>query len=220
MEQKAFNNLSIAAEHIDWSEFLSTVIIEVEKFGKVYTSTAVAIGEKILLTAAHSVDNMDEASVFTGSSYRETIEEIEVERCIIHPNYDPKKSFYKNDIAIVVLKEKLPTCVKIEELPTSSQYEKGDVFERIGFGGRNKRNRRTWTNPTYSSRTFDCKSFILEDEMSVIGDSGGPIFKQSKDGESVELVGIHSTLEGESKTYIVNLAPYRVWIEANLEIHS
>ena len=219
MTQKAFNQLNpTPSEDIDWSEFLSTVIIEVEKFGKVYTSTAVAIGEKLLLTAAHSVDNMDSAKALTGRSYKETIEEVDVQRCIIHPNYDPKKSFYKNDIAIVVLKEELPDCVKIEELPTSSQYEKGDVFERIGFGGRNKRNRRTWTNPTYSSRTFDRKSFILEDQMSVIGDSGGPIFKDN--GDTVELIGIHSTLEGQSKTYIVNLAPYKKWIEANIEIHS
>lgn len=204
--------------NIDWSEFLSTVIIEVTKFGKVYTSTAVAISENVLLTAAHSVDNMDSAKVLIGRSYKQAVDELEVKRCVIHPNYDPKKSFYKNDLAIIILEESLPACVKLEKLPITSQYERGDTFERIGFGGRNQRNRRTWTNPTYKSRTFDCKSFILEDEMSVVGDSGGPIFRHHK-GE-VELIGIHSTLEGGSQTYIVNLAPYRKWIEANLEIYK
>lgn len=209
------NNSNI--EQIDWNEFSSTVVLEVKRHGKIYTSTAVVIGKRALLTAAHSVDCMDQAAICIGASYRKNIKKIKVKRCIIHPNYNPRKSLYENDLAIVVLTEDLPTKTKHESVPTKNTLKKGDVLERIGFGLRNNRNKRTWTNPIFKSRSFNRKNLILEDELSVIGDSGGPVFKHTDD--KVELVGIHSTLEGKSKTFVVNLAYYQNWIETNLEIH-
>ena len=65
--------------------------------------------------------------------------------------------------------------------------------------------------------TFSQKNFILTDDNSVIGDSGGPIYQVTENGH--KLIGIHSTLEGTDKTYIVNLSHYKDWI-FNLEMQD
>lgn len=215
------NNIKIEDtknSQIDWSEFSSTVVLEVYKHGKVYTSTAVVIGKRALLTAAHSVDSMDSASICIGPSYRKNSKKIKVKRSIIHPNYDPRKSFYENDLAIIILNQEVPTNMKQETIPSHLKLQTNDMLERIGFGGRDNLNKRTWTNPIYKSRTFSRKNLILEDEHSVIGDSGGPLFRHVDN--VIQLVGIHSTLEGSSKTFVVNLAYYKNWIDSNLELHN
>jgi len=167
----------------------------------------------MLLTAAHSVDQYENGRVLLGDSYRGSKKSVKIKRCIVHPAYNPGKSFYENDIAIIVLEHNLPEGIRIERLSTEVKITNGEVLDRIGFGMRENKNIRTWSNPTYISNTFGRKNFVLEDNLSVVGDSGGPIYKN--DGGTLRLVGIHSTLEGSNKTYIVNIAKYVEWIEGN-----
>jgi secreted trypsin-like serine protease len=198
---------------LDWESFSSTLIIEVARDSKVFTSTAVVIGRNMLLTAAHSIDCFDGGRVLLGENYHTAKESIKVKKSIIHPEYNPSKSFFENDLAIVILEHNLPKNIKIESIKEDIALAPGDILDRVGFGERNNQNIRTWTNPTFKERTFNKKNYILKDERSVIGDSGGPIFKRQNGQTS--LVGIHSTLEGADKTYIVNISPYISWIESN-----
>lgn len=198
---------------LDWESFSSTLIIEVVRDSKVYTSTAVVIGRNMLLTAAHSIDCFDGGKVLLGDNYATAKGSIKIKKSVIHPEYNPSKSFFENDLAIVILEHNLPKSVKIESINEDIILAPGDTLDRVGFGERNNQNIRTWTNPTFKERTFNKKNYILKDERSVIGDSGGPVFKR-QDGQT-SLVGIHSTLEGTDKTYIVNISPYISWIESN-----
>lgn len=200
-----------STQSIDWNRYDSTLIIEVVRDGKIYTSTAVAIAPNIILTAAHSVDCLTSARVYLGDDYGQRSDDqfIDVKRVSIHPGYNPSKSFYENDVAIVFLNRNLPSEMNLEVL-SNLEIKIGDKLERIGFGGRNKKNLKTWTNPIFKGQTFNKKNFILEDNKSVIGDSGGPVFYE--DNGVKKLLGLHSTLEGESKTYIVNLSQYSDWI--------
>lgn len=214
----AYLNSQSKIQIIDWDRFSSALIIEIERGGKNYTSTAVAIGRNMLLTAAHSVDQYTNGKVILGDNYHTSEDHIGIKRCIIHPEYNPGKSFFENDLAIIILEHNLPDKVNIERLSESVFISNGDVLDRVGFGMRNKKNIRTWSNPVFISETFNKKNLVLEDSMSVIGDSGGPIFKN--DNGVMKLIGIHSTLEGSNKTYIVNVQKYLDWIDSNKELKS
>lgn len=193
-----------------WERFNSSLLVEVSRGDSTFTSSGVAIFKNIFLTAAHSVDCMDGGSILFENK------KIAIKRVIIHPGYNPSKSFYENDIAIVILEESLPVGIRTESLSSDLFLSPGEVLERIGFGGRENGAAMTWTCPTFQTKTFNSKNFILEDNKSVVGDSGGPIYKNDR-GE-LKLVGIHSTLEGADKTYVVNLDSYIPWIRNNIPL--
>jgi secreted trypsin-like serine protease len=205
-------------EGLNWKRFNSSVIIEIKRNDNVFTSTAVAIGRNMLLTAAHSVDCLDEGHIYLGEDYKLSSACIKIKKIIVHPGYNPGKSFFENDLAIVILEHNLPREINIENLENSIELGAGDTLERIGFGGRNNENIRTWTNPKYKTTTFNKINYVLEDVKSVIGDSGGPIYKN--ENGTHKFVGIHSTLDGSDTTYIVNVSKYLPWIEANKMIRS
>ncbi len=203
-------------EKINWPRFNSTFIIVVNRGTQIFTSTAVAIDKRTLLTAAHCVDCADSIKLVVGKDYQNPKEVKEISEWVIHPGYNPSKSLYENDLAIVNLDEDLPYFTGLEAIADSTDLESHTTLERIGFGGRNNTNIRTWTNPSFQSVTFNRKNFILKDSRSVIGDSGGPIYSD-EDGV-LKLIGLHSTLEGRDKTYAVNLSQYKEWISGNVDM--
>ena len=210
MQATIINNQS----QLNWTRFNSTFVIEVKRGESLFTSTAVAIGKRMLITAAHCVDCAEDVSLIIGEDYQNPDLVRGVSHWIVHPGYKPSKSFYENDLAIIYLDEDLPHFTGIEVIEDDVILNDKSILERIGFGGRNNLNVRTWTNPAYQSMTFNKKNFILQDNLSVIGDSGGPIYKE--ENGILKLIGIHSTLEGNDKTYIVNLSMYKEWIEGHL----
>jgi secreted trypsin-like serine protease len=205
-------------EGLNWNRFNSSMIIEIKRGGHLFTSTAVAIGRNMLLTAAHSVDCFDEGHVYLGANYNTSTSAIKISKTIVHPGYNPGKSFYENDLAIVILEHNLPKDIHIENLDSSIAIDCEDSLERIGFGGRDNENFRTWTTPKFKTSTYNKNNFVLEDHNSVIGDSGGPIYKN--ENGKLKLVGIHSTLDGTDTTYIVNVNKYLEWIGTNKMLRS
>ncbi len=199
---------------IDRQRFNSSFVIEVKRGGKTFTSTAVAINKRVLLTAAHCIDQACTVSVVIGESYRLAEQRAKAIQWLIHPAYNPGKSFYENDLALIFLDEDLPAFTNWENFSSHLALVNGELLERIGFGGRDKQNTRTRANPIFKSLNFNKKTLVLEDEQSVVGDSGGPVYS-IVDGQ-YQLIGIHSTLEGDNKTYAVNLAYYYDWIAAQL----
>lgn len=210
----AYLNSGSQYQVLNWERFNSALILEITRDTQTFTSTAVAIGKRYLLTAAHSVDQFDSGRLILGHHYKDAKEFIEIEKCIIHPAYNPGQSLFDNDLAIVVLKEDLPETIHIESVPNDLGVEKGDILDRVGFGQRNGVNLRTWSNPIFVEESFNKKTLILKDNLSVVGDSGGPVYKNIA-GE-LKLVGIHSTLEGANKTYVVNVNSFADWINLNI----
>lgn len=200
---------------INWTRFNSTFVIEVKRGDKVFTSTAVALGKRMLITAAHCIDCAEDIVLILGDDYDNPDSVKAVSHWIVHPGYNPNNSLYENDLAIIYIDEDLPHFTGLEVIEDEILLNHKCFIERIGFGGRNNNNIRTWTNPSFESITFNKKNFILNDSLSVVGDSGGPVYKE--ENGVLKLIGIHSTLEGESKTYVVNLSIYKSWLDGHLE---
>jgi V8-like Glu-specific endopeptidase len=192
-----------------WSEFSSSLLIEVTRDHKLFTSSAVLIRRNVLLTAAHSVENIEKGYVHLSHKYGQDNMRIGFKKVIIHSGYDKSVSNFENDIALIILDSNLPKSFKPASLDLLCEIDNLEV-DRIGFGGRNGINTRTWTNPLAQEKIEN--TIILKDELSVIGDSGGPIY--SKNG----LVGIHSTLEGDNKAYAVYVPAYKDWIDSYVPI--
>lgn len=201
--------LTTNAQAVDWNDYSSSALIEVSRSGNYFTSSAVVIKRNVLLTAAHSVENIDEGYIHLSHLYNHHNQKVKFKKIIIHAEYNKDKSNYKNDIALVILEKNLPESIKPVRLSTPDELKNLQV-DRIGFGGRNGKNLRTWTNPKILKQIEN--TLVLQDTLSVIGDSGGPIYKNNK------LVGIHSTLEGHDTTYAVYVPNYISWINSQLPI--
>lgn len=189
----------------NWNLMNGALIFEAFRDDQVFTSTCVAINSTTLLTAAHSALDVDYAFVHLAKDYdqREGLR-LKVIKTFIHPDYNGDVSNYENDLAIIKLSHPLPDFIHTYSISHLIPTE----LERVGFGARENKNIRTWTNVKLLEKKE--KYFELEDWCSVIGDSGGPLFIQRKG--VYELIGLHSTKEGDSKTYAVRLGHYKHWI--------
>lgn len=197
-------------KEVNFEIFNSALLLEVRREEGIFTSSAVAIGRNIILTAAHSVDNILEGKIFLDSHYNISSSNfIRIKDVIIHEEYSKENSNYLNDIALLVLEENLPSNINIYPIHKGSLL-KGNLH-RLGFGGRFNQNARNWTSPGYIAVPCDHRYFNTEDYHSVVGDSGGPLFIETKNG--LALAGIHSTLEGKNLTYAVRVSSYLSWIE-------
>lgn len=205
---------SLALNNLDWKNLNSALLLEVKRDSNIFTSSSVAIAPQVILTAAHSVDGIDSAKIFLDTKYMANSKNfIRVLDVIIHPEYAQSESNFLNDIAILILEKPLPNDVKIHPIFEGSLL-KGEL-SRIGFGERAKSNSRNWTNPRYIAHPCDHRYFMCEDNYSVVGDSGGPLFIKS--GRGLKLAGIHSTLEGTNLTYAVKVDAYKKWISNTLD---
>lgn len=206
-----FPNKDAVSKEKNWDDFNSSLLIETKRDGKTYTCTGVAIAPNMVLTAAHCVDEINSARILLDVSYNALSKNsIETESFFKHPLYNVNNSNFKHDIAIIVLKEDLPKNINIVKVADSKKIAEDKEVDRIGFGGRNNINSRTWTNPKIKGKTLDQLNIVLNDTGSVVGDSGGPVY--IKEAGSLKLLGIHSTLEGNDTTYSVNVSEYKSWI--------
>lgn len=216
----AFSSSLLGGEFADveWEKFQSSVLIEVKRGEDVFTSSAVVIARNALLTCAHSVDQIEGGRVFWDAQYRPHSKKfVKFKRVVVHPGYDPRKSNYENDLAVVILKNNLPSRTRPTKIWDHPELlSEGAQAHRIGFGARSGANIRTWTNPEIMRYEKSSKSFVLRDCHGRIGDSGGPLF--IKDGAAYKLFALHSTKEGEDTSYTVSVADHMPWIFSNLEV--
>ncbi len=200
---------------IDWNNFNSSLLIEVTRPEGVFTSSAVAINKNTLLTAAHCLEGeILKVRVSLDSSYNPNGNFFDVESFNLHPDYDSKKSNYRYDLAKIKLKNDLPSDMKFYPIIKKDNELQGTLL-RLGFGARNKQNNRTLINPEFKDLRSHEKVLELNDKYSYSGDSGGPVFIQSKG--QMYLVAIHSTLShGPQGRFSYNplLSSHREWINA------
>lgn len=203
---------------VEWEKFQSSLLIEVKRGERIFTSSAVAISRNAILTCAHSVEGIEGGRVFWDAQYRPSSKNFaSFKRIVLHPGYDSRKSNYENDLALVILKNNLPSKTrpaKINESPLS--LKPGMQAHRIGFGSRNGQNIRTWTNPEIESYDGATKTFVCKDGYGYIGDSGGPLYIKSSSG--YRLFALHSTREGTHKTFTVSVGDHLPWIRENMSL--
>ncbi len=195
---------------INWNDFNSSLLIEVFRDKNVFTSSAVLIRRNVILTAAHSVFGIDKGYVHLGHEYSQDNIRIAFKKVIIHKGYNKENSNFKDDIALIILDKNVPRSIKPAPVAAAMNLIGANV-DRLGFGSRSGKNKRTWTNPNILN--IQDNYLELNDKKSVVGDSGGPLYYQNK------LVGIHSTKEGK-KAFAVYIPPYKQWIEENLPLRK
>lgn len=199
---------------IDWKNFNSCLVIEVTRKDGIYTSSAVAINSTTVVTAAHCLEGeVLKVRVSNNFFYNPKGKFLEVESFELHPEYDPKVSNYECDLAKITLKKALPkNTVFYPIMKTKPKYD--GKFFRLGYGGRDSKNVRTLTNPQLKNFCHMSEVLELDDQYSFKGDSGGPIFIQSKG--QLYLVAIHSTLSfGPLGNFTLNplLSTQKEWLE-------
>src|SRR5205814_1180478 len=111
-----------AALPIDWSNFNSSLIIEVTRSTGVFTSTGVAINSHTILTAAHCLEGeVLKIRVSNDSVYNKKGCFWEVQSYELHPDYNSEKSQYRCDLAKIKLKEALPSNTTFFPIMKNSQ---------------------------------------------------------------------------------------------------
>ena len=128
---------SQSQSQLNWTRFNSTFVIEIKRGDKVFTSTAVALGKRMLVTAAHCVDCADDITLMIGDDYKNPESAQEVPHWVVHPSYNPNNSLYENDLALLYLDEDLPHFTGVEKIEEDTFLDNKSFLERIGFGGRN-----------------------------------------------------------------------------------
>lgn len=200
---------------IDWSNFNSCLLIEVTRPTGVFTSSAVAINETTILTAAHCLEGeILKVRVSNERAYNPRGKFFQVKSFDLHPDYDSKTSNYKCDIAKIILKDKLPADTTFYPIIKENMKLTGN-FLRLGYGARVKENIRTLITPVIKSLRLHEKVLELSDMFSYSGDSGGPIFMQSQG--QMYLVAVHSTLSfGPEGKHSFNplLSQHKKWINS------
>lgn len=201
--------------NIDWSNFSSTLLIEVTRPNGVFTSSGVAINQDTILTAAHCLEGeVLKVRVFTQAAYNPKARSFKVKYFELHPQYDKNVSNYRFDIAKIKLAQALPDDIAFFPILKKEFDIQGKIL-RLGFGARAKKNVRTLITPEFKSVRRDEKVLELKDTYSYSGDSGGPVFLQ-RQGQ-MYLVAIHSTFSfGPEGKYSFNplLSGHRDWIES------
>jgi secreted trypsin-like serine protease len=198
---------------IDWNNFNSSLLIEVTRPNGVFTCTGVAINDTTVLTAAHCLEGeILKVSVSPEPKYNTQVKLFLVESFDLHPDYDSQKSNYRSDIAKMKLKSRLPADTMFFPIIKKDQVLNGTLL-RLGFGARNIDNVRTLISPQFKNLRTQEKVLELDDMYSYSGDSGGPVFLQSKG--QMFLIAIHSTLSfGPEGKHSFNplLSSHREWI--------
>ncbi|KAJ8686932.1 hypothetical protein QAD02_022726 [Eretmocerus hayati] len=183
------------------------------------------IAPKIVLTANHCVSPHRLFSVRANSSDNRSGGGLyRIQRIIKYPNASEDGSPVPHDIALVVLKTKIPNARPVKLADPKVKVPPGAIVQALGWGSRDFPRILSKVDLEITSRQ-DCLMYYKSDDWfcteshntyTCAGDGGGPVIFN---GEQVGIVS-HSknndTCSSRIPTANVNLIKYLTWIESHV----
>lgn len=227
----------VGGQVVEQSEEDSKLVMMLVSKGQM--CTAVAIGKKTLLTAAHClVGNKTNtyvafyASVSCESGFHKNLYTQGIADTIIHEDYksDLTAENMTGDIALVILEDEIPEGYTIFKIADSNLTEPSSNMFLYGYGktgssagGAGMLRKTMLSRSVYEIDFANKKVKIDQTQGSGIcqGDSGGPSFVNNIDGE-MQILGISSYVVGpkndicSKESYQTLVHSYKDWIDSKL----
>ncbi len=242
-EESLLNGI-VGGNRIQQSDYDSKYVMMLNAFEgeKLHICTAAAIASDVLLTAAHCITNSAEDSfvtLYSGLSCESGFDlrknTVKVSRFVVNEEFDQnlvahKASKLKGDLALVFLKEDLPSDYPVYKIADPKKISKSALyFYGYGSVGYDKKGAGLLRKTQVSSLMYE----ILEDDKKIAvdqsngagvctGDSGGPGLVNI-DGE-LQILGVNSYVSNgddqgdlcRNKSSLVLVDSYRGWIEKKM----
>ncbi len=197
--------------------------------------TAVAIGKKIILTAAHCIAGNKTntfvsfySSVSCESGFNKNLYTQGISETFINSNYNPDSTpeNMTGDLALVVLENDIPEGYTIYKIADPEKIHPASEMYLYGYGktGSNAGGAGMLRKTILSSSLFDINLIANKIKVNQAGgngicqgDSGGPSFVNNVDGEK-QILGINSYVMGPENdicskfSYQTLVNSYRDWI--------
>ena len=208
-----------------------SVLLVMEKSSGTSICTAVPIGARLLLTAAHCVHQMEPAKIKAvfGHDYRNLKDSktpsVEVEKYKVHELFDGSAKSY-SDLALIKLKSAIPKDYKVVPTYDGKSETYSDQLTLVGYGITEENNKDSlllrMTTKSYKNDVYLKDSLIGFNQKNETGgfckgDSGAPIFM--KVGATIKLLAINSftagpeaALDCHSASFAMYIPFFRAWI--------
>lgn len=197
--------------------------------------TAVAIGKKVILTAAHCIAGNKTntfvafySSVSCESGFNKNLYTQGISETFINSNYNPDSTpeNMTGDLALVVLENDIPEGYTIYKIADPEKIHPASEMYLYGYGktGSNAGGAGMLRKTILSSSSFDIDLIAKKIKVNQAGgngicqgDSGGPSFVNNVDGEK-QILGINSYVMGPENdicskfSYQTLVNSYRDWI--------
>ncbi len=199
---------------LDWEKYNAAVGIQVTKSKFTTICSGVLLRPDLVLTAAHCIVDFKSARVTTTHTIEDAKDWVDVREAVLHPDYKGNIPGESVDLGLMFLR----TPILSVNFATRGRFHRQLDVERVGYGGRDGKNMRTWIT-AFPRKVFGSYARVV-DAHGVVGDSGGPVFQQLPDG--LRLVGIHTGRQ-MSKNKLLEVSYMQIltdpvwgWVESEL----